>query len=223
MAKRTIHFPIQNVVSIEQIQSCSNTNSRSNKIKDQCKSSELRSVALGKSTKVSDLNIENHLSNEIEYKNSRKIGYININSTINDTLMPKIADNSRANNNKLDNYETNEKSEDIHKIITKSVSKRIIKKLKPNYEKSNNLNDLPEVNYLSNNLPEEIISFPQSKKTINNDPFKLHKDLSIDKNHEFVNPIIPDDPFKIHKDLSVDKNHEFVNPIIPARGLFNNR
>ena len=115
-----------------------------------------------KSTKVSDLNIENHLSNEIEYKNCRKIGFININPTINHTLIPKIADNSRANNNKLDNYETNKKSEDIHKIIMKSVSKRIIKKPKPNYEKSNNLNDLPEVNYLSNNLPEEIILLPQS-------------------------------------------------------------
>ena len=95
----------------------------------------------------------------------------------------------KANKNKLDNYETNEKSEDIHKIITKSVLKRIIKKPKPNYEKSNNLNDLPEVNYLSNNSPEEIILLPQFKKTINNDPFKIHKNLSIDKNHEFVNPV----------------------------------
>ena len=109
-----------------------------------------------KQTNVSDLNIENHLPNEIEYKNCRKIDYININPTINHTLISKIADNSKANNNKLNNYETNEKSEDIHKIITKSISKRIIKKPKPNYEKSNNLNDLPEVNYLSNKLPEEM-------------------------------------------------------------------
>ena len=59
----TLRETIQNIVSIEQIQSCSNANSRSNIIKDQCKSSELRSVALGKSTKVSDLDIENHLPN----------------------------------------------------------------------------------------------------------------------------------------------------------------
>ena len=138
------------------------------------------------------MNIENHLPSEIEYKNCKKIGYININQKINYILIPKIADNSKANNNKLDYYETNEKSEDVHKIITKSVSKRIIKKSKFNYEKSNNLNDLPEVNYLSHNLPKEIILLPQSKNTMNNIPFKIPEDLSIDKNQEFVNPIIPE-------------------------------
>ena len=76
--------------------------------------------------------------------------------------------------------------------MRKNVSKRIIKEPKPNYEKSNNLNDLPEVIYLSNNLPEEIILLPQSKKTINNDPFKIPEDFSVDNNHEFVNPIIPE-------------------------------
>ena len=66
------------------------------------------------------------------------------------------------------------------KMIKECASTSTIDKLKPKYEESNNLN---------NDFHGEVILPPQSKK--NKDAFELPEKLSINKNHEFPNPIGP--------------------------------
>ena len=74
-------------------------------------------------------------------------------------------------------YKINNKND---KPIKECASTSTIDKLKSKYEESKNLN---------NDFNGEVILPPQSKK--NKDAFELPEKLSIDKNHEYSNHIIP--------------------------------